>query len=99
MPCLLLFLLLENVHEELESCGGEYVHVGVAVAAAGLQCKRALRWPGHREAGVPGGIAIAVAGGSSRAALAHTPRRRAAAPLRACDEQCPRLGRPAHACK
>ena len=52
---------------------GEGAHVGLTVGAAGAQHQRALHRAGDGDAGVAGGIAVAVAAGAGRARLGDAP--------------------------
>src|SRR5687767_15708292 len=56
------------------------MHVPEPVVLPCIEPQRALRRSGHRDPGVPGRVAVAVAGRAGRAGFAKTPSRLEAAP-------------------
>ena len=63
----------QTPQQKIERRRGEHVHVGEAVAAAGLERHRRRLQARHRHAAVAGGVAIAVTGRPSRPGLGQAP--------------------------
>ena len=80
----------EALRKEIQRGGGEGAHVGDAVGVAGLHGDRPLARPHERQAGMAGGIAVAIAGGAGGAGLAERPGR--AEPLARCPREQQRIG-------
>ena len=68
-------LRLQRGGQLFQRAFGEGLHVGGTVGAAGLERDHARRGAGDGDAGVAGGIAVAVAGGAGGARLGQAPGR------------------------
>jgi hypothetical protein len=85
------------LHEEIERRRREGPHVGDPVGAAGLERDHPFARTGDRDAAVPGGIAVAVAGRPGGSGLGDAPGGGEPLARGACQQRRIDLGRGPHA--